>query len=52
MTRTNCFHRSIQIKGRSDDFSPFDMQLMIDDGDLMEDDPQMMRDDGNMFIDD
>ena len=26
------------MKGRSSDFSPFDMQLMIDDGDLMQDD--------------
>jgi len=34
----NCFHQSIQMKGRSNDFSPFDMQLMIDDGDLMQDD--------------
>lgn len=39
------------MKGRSDDFSPFDMQLMTDDGDLMEDDPQMMRDDDKMFTD-
>lgn len=30
------------MKGRSDDFSPFDMQLMIDDGDLMQDDAQMI----------
>ena len=40
-----------KMKGRSDDFSPFDMRLMIDDGDLMQDDAQMMRDDGKMFTD-
>lgn len=37
------------MKGRSTHFSPFDMQLMIDDGDLMHDDAQMMIDDGKMF---
>ena len=30
------------MKGRSYDFSPFDMQLIIDDGDLMQDDAQMI----------
>ena len=40
-----------KMKGRSSNFSPFDMQLMIDDGDLMQDDAQMMRDDGKMFTD-
>ena len=31
--------------GRSDDFSPFDMQLMIDDAEMMIDDGEMMGDD-------
>ena len=31
-----------KMKGRSSNFSPFDMQLMIDDGDLMQDDDQMI----------
>ena len=30
------------MKGRSCNFSPFDMQLMIDDSDLMQDDAQMI----------
>ena len=39
------------MKGRSSNFSPFDMRLMIDDGDLMQDDAHLMRDDGKMFTD-
>ena len=31
--------------GRSDDFSPFDMQLMKDDAEMMIDDGEMMGDD-------
>lgn len=30
------------MKGRSCDFSPFDTQLMKDDGELMRDDTEMM----------
>ena len=33
-----------KMKGRSSNFSPFDMQLMIDDGDLMRDDARMIYD--------
>ena len=40
------------MKGRSSDFSPFDMQLMIVDGDLMQDDAQMIRDNGKLFTED
>ena len=33
------------MMGRSDDFSPFDMQLMKDDAEMMIDDGEMMGDD-------
>jgi len=52
MTKGLCSHPNTQLKGRSSDFSPFDMQLMIDDGDLMQDDAHLMQDDAHLMRDD
>ena len=38
--------------GRSDDFSPFDIEMMKDDAEMMKDDTEMMIDDGEMMGDD
>ena len=38
------------MMGRSDDFSPFDMQLMKDDAEMMIDDGEMMGDVNQRWI--